>query len=163
MSISLRDVLPDDDPFLYEVYASSREQELALVPWTEEQRKAFLLMQCNAQHSYYREHYPNATHSIILRDDIRLGRLYVLRDKDAIRILDITILPAYRGAGVGTSLIRPLLEEADQSKRSVQIYVETFNPSLQLFQRLGFKPIAEEGINFLMEWTPETTPGPPGQ
>jgi len=154
MSITLRDALPDDDPFLYEVYASSREQELALVPWTEEQRKAFLLMQCNAQHSYYRAQYPDATHSIILRDDIRLGRLYVLRDKDAIRILDITILPEYRGAGVGTSLLQPLLEEADQSKRSVQIYVETFNPSQRLFQRLGFKPIAEEGVNLLLERTP---------
>jgi len=83
-----------------------------------------------------------------------LGRLYVLREKDKIRILDITILPEHRGAGVGTSLLRPLLEEADQSKRSVQIYVETFNPSQRLFQRLGFKPIAEEGVNLLLERTP---------
>jgi ribosomal protein S18 acetylase RimI-like enzyme len=155
MSITLREALPEDDPFLYEVYASSREQELALVPWTEEQRKAFLSMQFNAQHAHYREQYPHASYSVILGDDVPLGRLYVLRENDAIRILDITLLPEYRGNGVGSSLLGQLLEEAAQSKKPLQIYVETFNPSLQLFQRLGFKPIAEEGINFLLEWQPE--------
>ncbi len=156
MAITLRDVLPEDDSLLYEVYASTREQELAIVPWTDEQRKMFLSMQFASQSSHYRERFPDATYSIIMRDDLPLGRLYVLREKDEIRILDITLLPQYRGKGVGTSLVRQLLKEASQSKRRLRIYVETFNPSQQLFQRLGFKPIKEEGINFLMEWTLES-------
>jgi ribosomal protein S18 acetylase RimI-like enzyme len=154
MPITLRDVLPADESFLFEVYASTRADEMALVPWNEEQRKSFLTMQFAAQHSHYREQFPDATYSVILRDDVPLGRLYVLREKDGIRILDISILPEYRNSGIGKSVLRDLLDEGAQSGRRVMIYVETFNPSLRLLERLGFKSIAEEGINFLMEWRP---------
>jgi len=154
MPITLRDALPEDESFLFEVYASTRAQEMAFVPWDDEQRKSFLTMQFVAQHSHYREQFPDASYSVILRDDSPVGRLYVLREKGEIRILDITVLPGYRNGGIGTSLLRDLLAEAAQSGKRVQIYVETFNPSLRLFERLGFKSIAEEGINFLMEWSP---------
>jgi len=152
MPITLRDALPEDEPFLFEVYSSTRAQEMALVPWDDEQRKSFLTMQFVAQHSHYRERYPDANYSLICREDLPLGRLYVLREKGDIRILDLTLLPEYRNGGVGTSLLRDLLDEAAQSGKNVRIYVETYNPSLRLFERLGFKSIAEEGVNFLLEW-----------
>jgi ribosomal protein S18 acetylase RimI-like enzyme len=154
MSITLRDVLPEDESFLFEVYASTRAQEMAAVPWDDEQRKAFLTMQFVAQHSHYREKFPDATYSVILRDDLPIGRLYVLREQDEIQVLDITVLPEYRNSGAGTSLLRNLIQEAANLEKRVLIYVETFNPSLRLFERLGFKSIAEEGFNFMMEWRP---------
>jgi ribosomal protein S18 acetylase RimI-like enzyme len=154
MPITLRDALPEDEPFLFEVYACTRAQEMALVPWDDEQRKSFLTMQFTAQHSHYREQFPNANYSVILRDDLPVGRLYVLREQGDIRILDITVLPEHRNAGIGTSLLQDLLDEAAQLGKKVGIYVETYNPSLRLFERLGFKSIAEEGHNFLMEWRP---------
>lgn len=125
---------------------------MALVPWDDEQRKSFLTMQFVAQHSHYREQFPEASYSVILRDDSAVGRFYILREEREIRILDITVLPEYRNGGVGTTLLRDLLNEAEQSGKRVLIYVETFNPSLRLFERLGFKSIAEEGLNFLLEW-----------
>jgi ribosomal protein S18 acetylase RimI-like enzyme len=155
MPIKLRDVLAADEPFLFEVYASTRAEEMALVPWDEEQRKSFLRMQFVAQHSHYRDQFPAASYRVILRDNSPVGRLYVLKEKDKIRILDITLLPEHRNRGIGTALLRELLDEAAPSKKRVLIYVETFNPSLRLFARLGFKSISEEGINFLMEWRPE--------
>jgi ribosomal protein S18 acetylase RimI-like enzyme len=156
MPITLRDALQEDEAFLFEVYASTRAQEMALVPWDDEQRKSFLSMQFSAQHAHYREQFPQANYSVILRDDSPVGRLYVLRKKGETRILDITLLSEYRNSGIGTSLLRELLDEAAQSKQRVLIYVETFNPWLRLFERLGFKSIGEEGINFLMEWRPAT-------
>ena len=132
MTITLRDALPDDEPFLFKVYASTRAQEMALVPWDDEQRKSFLTMQFAAQHSHYQAQFPDASYSLICREEVPLGRFYVLRNEEDIRILDLTLLPEYRNR--------------------VQIYVETYNPSLRLFERLGFKNIAEEGINFLLEW-----------
>ncbi|MEO8435571.1 MAG: GNAT family N-acetyltransferase [Pyrinomonadaceae bacterium] len=152
MPITLRDVLPADEPFLFEVYASTRAEEMALVPWNEEQRQSFLTMQFAAQHSHYREQFPDANYSVILGDDQAVGRLYVLKDKTETRILDITVLPEYRNRGIGTSLLQGLLDEASHSGKRVLIYVETFNPSLRLFERLGFRSMAEEGFNFLMEW-----------
>jgi ribosomal protein S18 acetylase RimI-like enzyme len=155
MAITLRPALPEDESFLFEVYASTRAQEMALVPWDDEQRKSFLAMQFAAQHSHYQQQFPQASFSVILRENSPVGRLYVLREDREIRILDITILPEYRNGGIGTSLLRDLLDEAAEAKKRVLIYVETFNPSLRLLERLGFKSIAEEGINFLMEYQPD--------
>jgi ribosomal protein S18 acetylase RimI-like enzyme len=156
MATTLRPALPEDEPFLLEVYATTRAQEMAFVPWDEEQRKSFVTMQFVAQQSYYRDQFPDASYSLICRDDLPLGRLYVLRETFEIRILDLTLLPEYRNGGIGTSLLRDLLDEAAQSGKRVQIYVETYNPSLRLFERLGFTIIAEEGINFLLEWRADT-------
>jgi ribosomal protein S18 acetylase RimI-like enzyme len=154
MAITLRPALPEDESFLLEVYASTRAQEMALVPWDDEQRKSFLTMQFTAQHSHYREQYPDASYSLICLDDLPVGRLYVLREGDQIRILDITVLPEFRNRGIATPLLQDLIHEAAESGKNLRIYVETYNPSLRLFERLGFKSIAEEGINLLMEWCP---------
>ena len=156
MPIKLRAALPEDESFLFEVYASTRAQEMAFVPWDDEQRKSFLTMQFVAQHSHYRQQFPDASYSLICREGLPLGRFYVLREQDDIRILDLTLLPEYRNGGIGTSLLLDLLDEAAQSGKKVRIYVETYNPSLRLFERLGFKSIAEEGVNFLLEWRADT-------
>jgi ribosomal protein S18 acetylase RimI-like enzyme len=154
MPITLRAAVPEDEAFLLEVYACTRAQELASVPWDDDQRKSFLAMQFVAQDSHYRAQFPDASYSVILRDDLPVGRLYVLREKSDIRILDITVVPEYRNEGIGSMLLRDLLDEAALAGKRVLIYVETFNPSLRLFERLGFTTIAEEGINFRMSWTP---------
>ena len=155
MSITLRDACENDAAFLLEVYGSTRADELALVPWSDEQKKAFLRFQFDAQHGFYHDQYPQASYNIILQDSEPVGRLYVLREEDLIRIMDITVLHRYRNAGVGTSLIRELLTEGAQTRKPVHIWVEHFNPSLRLFERLGFSRIQEEGINCLMEWHAE--------
>lgn len=155
MAITLRPALPEDESFLLEVYASTRAQEMALVPWDDEQRKSFLTMQFTAQHSHYRKQFPEASYSVILRDGLPVGRFYVFRQDDFMRILDITVLPEYRNGGIGISLVQELLDEAAHARKRVLIYVETYNPSLRLFERLGFKSIAEEGANFLLEWRAE--------
>jgi ribosomal protein S18 acetylase RimI-like enzyme len=150
MSITLRDIVEADTAFLLEVYGSTRADELALIDWSDEQKEAFLRFQFEAQHRFYHEQYPAATYSIILRDGEPVGRLYVLRAEDLINILDITVLPQFRNTGIGTTLIGELLTEGAQSSKPVQIWVEHFNPSQRLFDRLGFSKIQEEGINWLM-------------
>lgn len=152
MAITLRDAGPDDEPFLLQVFACTRAAEMALVPWTDEQRAAFLQMQFNAQHSFYHERYPDADYKVILREGEPVGRLYVLREKELIRIMDITVLPDHRKAGIGSGLLQSLLDEAAESKQRVQIYVESYNPSLALFKKMAFSILQEEGINYLLEW-----------
>jgi GNAT superfamily N-acetyltransferase len=155
MSIHLRDATAEDEPFLREVYASTRALELSLVSWDNEQRDAFLKFQFDAQHSYYRAQFPEASYQIILNDDTPVGRLYVLRKSEEIKILDITVLPQHRNSGIGASLMHDLLAEGAREGKPVSIWVEQFNPSQNLFQRLGFSAIQEDGYNNLMEWRPE--------
>ena len=152
-NITLRPVGPDDYDFLLEVYGSTRAEELALVPWTIEQKQAFVQHQLNAQQDHYAQKYPGASHDIIEFNDRRVGRLYVARLDHEIRIADLTLLPAERNAGIGTYLIKELLVEGKRTGRVVRIYIEEFNPSLHLFERLGFSPREQHGIYVLMEWT----------
>lgn len=152
-NITLRPVGPDDYDFLVEVYGSTRAEEMALVPWTNEQRDSFIRSQLNAQQDHYLKTYPGASHDIISANGRPAGRLYVARLDQEIRIIDITLLPDERNVGIGSYLIKQLLDEAERTERPVRIYVEEFNPSLRLFERLGFSPSEQHGIHLLLEWT----------
>lgn len=152
ISITLREASDEDEGFLRAVYASTRAQELAMVPWNDEQKEAFLKMQFDAQHSYYHAQFPEASYQVILQEGKPVGRMYVLRQEKEIRILDVTLLAQHRGAGIGTALIRELIDEADRAGQALNIWVEEYNPSRSLFARLGFLKVHDEGINYLLEY-----------
>jgi ribosomal protein S18 acetylase RimI-like enzyme len=153
MSVTLRPETADDRSFVYRIYAGTREEELAQVPWTPAQKDAFLQMQFDAQHRHYTERYTEATFRIILADGAPAGRLYVARWPDEIRIMDIGLLPEYRGRGIGSFLLGGLLDEARTAQKRVSIHVERFNPALRLYQRLGFREVADRGVYLLLEWS----------
>ena len=155
MSISFRPVGQEDEAFLVKVYGSTRSEELAPVPWTEDQKEAFLKMQLAAQQQHYRAQYPDAEHQLILSDERPIGRLYVARLDKEIRIVDIALLTEARGRGVGTSIIKDLMDEAARVGKPLRIYVESFNPALRLFERLGFSRAGEHDFYLLMQWQPE--------
>lgn len=152
--ITLRPITSEDMDFLYQVYASTRADELAIVDWSQEQKDAFLQMQFDAQHRYYQEYYANASFDVILRDSQPIGRLYLDRREDEVRIVDIAILPEHRNAGVGTALLRDIMSEAASMGKVVTIHVEKFNPALRLYRRLGFRQKGDSGMYFLLEWSP---------
>ncbi|HSE24925.1 MAG TPA: GNAT family N-acetyltransferase [Pyrinomonadaceae bacterium] len=153
-NITLRPVVLGDQDFLIEVYASTRAEELAIMPWTDEQRDQFIRSQFNAQQQYYAEKYPTGTHDVILSDGQRAGRIYVARLDQEIRIIDIAVIPAERNRGIGSYLIKQLLEEATGKNKITRIFVEDFNPSLSLFKRFGFNMIEQHGFHLLLQWTP---------
>ena len=153
-AITLRPVGPDDERFLIDLYGSTRADELNLTNWSQRERQAFIEMQFAAQQQYYRSRFPEAEHSIILVDDRRAGRLYVARREEEIRILDIAMAAECRNAGIGSSILAGLMTEAAKSAKPVRIYVERFNPSLRLFERLGFSSVENSPSHFLMEWRP---------
>jgi ribosomal protein S18 acetylase RimI-like enzyme len=153
--VTLRPAGPEDEAFLFEVYAGGRTQEMLLVPWTDEEKQNFLRFQFQAQQKHYQNEFPNAQHHIILSNGKRVGRLYVDRRKSEIRILDVTMLPAERGKGVGTKLMRDLLAEALAASKLVTIYVDSDQRAVGLFQRLGFVKKEDGGVVFLMQWSPD--------
>jgi RimJ/RimL family protein N-acetyltransferase len=150
--ISLRPVTPGDREFLLRVYASSRETELAALPWDAAMKNTFIEHQYSAQTAHYQEAYPAATHDIVLADGVPCGRLYVDRRDGEIAILDVNVLPEFRRRGIATRIIEGLKAEA--RGRSVRVYVETFNPSQKLFAELGFKPepVEPDAMHILFRW-----------
>lgn len=155
MNVNLRASGEADNNFLYKLYASTRADEMGLVDWSEQQTEDFLRMQFNAQHSYYYNQFKQAQYDVIESDKTSIGRLYVDRREQEIRIIDIALLPDFRGKGVGTFLMQLLFDEASKENKSVTIHVEHNNPAMHLYQRLGFKHIHDEGVYYFMEWTKE--------
>jgi ribosomal protein S18 acetylase RimI-like enzyme len=147
-------VMADADlPLLYRVYASTRAEELAPVPWSEAQKAAFLSMQFQAQHTEYQRNYPDAAWLVILRADEPAGRLYLDRGDIEHRIIDIAFLPEHRGHGLGAATMRDLMDEAGGAGKRLSIHVEKFNPAMRLYRRLGFKTVEDKGVYDLMHWS----------
>ena len=153
-SITLRPIRQEDQPFLLTVYASTREQELAVVPWNKGQKAAFLQMQFAAQHAHYQEHFAGAAFDVVLVDGQPAGRLYVARWPGEIRIIDVAILPTFRNRQLGTRLITRLQEEAAVARKPVRIHVERLNPALRLYERLAFRMVEDKGVYLFLEWQP---------
>lgn len=156
ITITRRPIRPGDRAFLLDVYSSTRKRELALVPWTDEQKRAFCEMQFNAQDLDYRRNYPDATYEVVLVNGQPAGRLYVGRWPDELRIIDITLVARFRGQGIGTRLLHELQAEAAAAKKVLRIHVERENPALRLYQRLGFHLLEEKDVYLFLAWHPES-------
>lgn len=150
--ITFRPITDEDLPFLARLYASTRQEELAVTPWTEEQKQAFLQQQFEAQHRHYQEYYPEASFDILQVDGEPAGRLYASRWSKEIRIVDISLLPEYRNRGIGGRILKDLLDEGRRTDKVVSIHVEKNNPALRLYERLGFERVEDKGVYHLMEW-----------
>jgi GNAT superfamily N-acetyltransferase len=152
--LAFRPITEADLPFLSRLYASTRTEELAGVPWSEAQKAAFLQQQFEAQHAHYQKYFAGADFLLIehIVHVAPIGRLYLWRAAEEHRIVDIALLPEYRRRGLGAALLQDLLDEAGQAGKAVTIHVEKFNPAMALYHRLGFVAAGEEGAYDLMRW-----------
>ncbi|MEM9304964.1 MAG: GNAT family N-acetyltransferase [Pseudomonadota bacterium] len=148
---TLRPMTEADLDFLARLYASTRSEEMAQVPWSAEQKADFLAFQFTAQHTHYQEHFAAASFDVVEVDGVAAGRLYVERREDEIRLIDIALLPDFRGRGIGSELLGDLIDEAIRAALPLRIHVEHNNPAMRLYQRLGFEKIDEHGVYHLME------------
>ena len=153
--VALRPARPEDYEELVRVYASTRADELAQVTWwTYEQKLAFCRQQYEAQKAEYDSRYPEAQYDVILLDGRTAGRLWIGRDEEQIRLLDIAVLPWARGQGIGTAVVGSLIEEARAAgKRLRHMVFITNEGARRLYERLGFVVFEEVGGAYLhMEW-----------
>lgn len=152
--VSLRPERPDDEPFLAQIYASTREDELNLTNWDAPTRAAFVDMQFKAMLKGYRSDFPQGEFSIILSDGKPVGRMVVNRASNEIRVVDIALLPIHCGHGIGTKLMRDIMDEAARSKKSVSLSVFRGTRATPFYLRLGFRIVSEPDIYEQMVWNP---------
>ncbi|MBB6580225.1 GNAT family N-acetyltransferase [Ralstonia solanacearum] len=148
---ALRPVTQHDQPFLLSLYASTREAELRLTDWTDAQKQQFVRMQFDAQQRAYFG-YPDAEFFLILQDGVPAGRIYLQHRQDAILVIDVSLLPAFCGRGIGSEVLAAVFRLAAQAGKRVQIHVERFNPAQRLYQRLGFRLVEDKGVYLFLEW-----------
>jgi ribosomal protein S18 acetylase RimI-like enzyme len=157
--LTLRPITESDLPFLLEVYVAARADELVQVSWSEIEKQKFLTSQFQAQHYHYQKYYAAASFNVIEQNGQPIGRLYVDRWPNEIRIVDIALLPHFRNQGIGSHLLRQILAEGEAANKTVSIHVEKYNPAYHLYGRLGFQKIGETGVYDLLAWrSVEQTP-----
>lgn len=157
----LRPETEADVPFLRQLYISTRWEEVsAAADWPDAQKIAFLESQFALQRHHYLNHYANSSFDVIEQHRLPAGRLYLDRQERTLLIVDIALLPQWRGRGIGTALIEAVFAEARQAGKEVSISVEKFNPALRLYQRLGFRPYAEDDVYWFMYWSAQAPQTP---
>jgi ribosomal protein S18 acetylase RimI-like enzyme len=147
----MRPEQPGDEAFLFELYSSTRQEELDAWRWPPEMRKSFLTLQFKACQSY-RSAFPNADFQIVLLDGVNAGRLVLHRAPEELRVVDIALLPQRRGAGIGTALMRRILGEAAAATKPVRLKVLKASRAQVFYQRLGFVRVSEAEMHVEMEW-----------
>jgi ribosomal protein S18 acetylase RimI-like enzyme len=144
--------MPADEVFLRALYASTRAREMAITGWDPAQQEEFLRWQFDLQRTHYRAHYAGASFDVILLDDRPAGRIYVHRAARETRLMDIALVPEVRGRGIGSGLIRALIEDAASRGAIVTLNVEPYNPAYRLYERLGFRSVEADAANVFMAW-----------
>jgi ribosomal protein S18 acetylase RimI-like enzyme len=152
--IVLRAVTPDDEAFLLNLYATTRP-EVAQLGWGDAEQQAFIAMQFQMQTRSYAMQCPNAEQSILTKNGETVGRVIVDRTPTAVSLIDIAVLPEFRGQGIATAVLELLQEEVVSADRDVLLTVERMNvTAFNLYRKLGFEIAGEDQIYFSMKWSP---------
>ncbi|MBU9166601.1 MULTISPECIES: GNAT family N-acetyltransferase [Burkholderia] len=140
----------EDQAFLHAVFVTTRREEFMRTGWPSERVEAFLHEQSRMQDRYYRQHYGQGRFDVVRLDGEPIGRLYHAWRPEQLgeeaRVIDIALLPAWRGRGIGTRLMQAVVAEADRQGLPVSLQVEVDNPVQALYRRLGFSKIGNSGI-----------------
>jgi ribosomal protein S18 acetylase RimI-like enzyme len=147
--ITLRPATADDESLLFEIFCDVRGAMFAGLP--EPQNDILLRMQFHAQKSGYEQGYPDGERMIVVADGRSIGAVIVKRSSVLWRLMDVSLFAAYRNRGIGTRLIRDLLDHAAASERSLQLPVARDNPAARLYERLGMQKVAEDDVYVTMQ------------
>jgi ribosomal protein S18 acetylase RimI-like enzyme len=152
--ISLRPARDGDEPFLKRVHEAARHWEFASLLQTGQEDLYYKIMaqQYDSQHRFYFANYGAAHYGVIQWTGQPVGRLYVDYRDAEVRVLEIAILPEYRGRGIGRIVMTGLCLEAAMRKKPVRLHVHYLSRAQRFYQQLGFREIALEGPDRLMEW-----------
>jgi len=155
MPLYVRPPEPEDEQFVYQLIYQQLHDELLAWLWDPAIRDHLLNLQVQAKHAAYGAMWPQAEYAIIMLDNDRVGRLIVNRVGEHYRLVDITVSPKHRGAGIGTRIVLALCMEAEMQQKSVRLYVSVTNPrAAALYRRLGFREIEKDETGCVMERSP---------
>jgi GNAT superfamily N-acetyltransferase len=155
MPLFVRPALQQDEQFVYDVAYQVMHDHLHAHLWDPNIRHALLDLQVRSKNASYAAVHPGADYAIIMQDDQPVGRMIIDRSGEFYHLVDISIVPAHRGAGIGTRLVLALCMEAETIHKSVRLYVSITNPrAAELYKRLGFRVIEDQQTDILMERSP---------
>jgi ribosomal protein S18 acetylase RimI-like enzyme len=137
--IRLRMATDADAAFLFELFRATRGGPLRLGGLPEAMIDNLLTMQYRARNQGYGERFPEVRRLVVETADGPIGELIEHDEADAVYIVDIALLPDQQQRGIGTVLVRSVMEQAT-ARGGVRAIVMVNNAaSLKMFGRLGFR------------------------
>jgi ribosomal protein S18 acetylase RimI-like enzyme len=133
MGTALRPARADDFEFCASLYFSGMEKIIRE-----------LKLDMAAQTANLRKRWDISEVQIITSDDVDIGWMQSSTQDGALFLEQIFIVAAYQRRGIGTEVIRGLLEEATQTDRPATLGVVKTNPARRLYERLGFRVTHED-------------------
>jgi ribosomal protein S18 acetylase RimI-like enzyme len=146
-AFALRPALPADADFEHLLYASTRDD---LRPLGPEVFDGLVGMHFRAQSMSVRLEHPQAEHKIVMVQEAPVGRLIIDASGNHIEVIDVALLPEYRNYGLGTSVLRSVLAQADRLGRAIRLNIEKQSRAVRLYERLGFVICGDIGMYFAM-------------
>jgi ribosomal protein S18 acetylase RimI-like enzyme len=87
-----------------------------------------------------------------------IGWLQTASTDDSLFLAQLFIDTRFRRQGIGSRLVRILIEEAAHEHKAVTLGVVKTNPARRLYERLGFSVTHEDQYKFYMRRQPDRTP-----
>lgn len=151
-----------DEGFRFDLFCGSRPPGEDLAALDAPLRERLMRQQFRGQDTSYRANYPDARFEIVEHDGAPIGRIVTARTPDAVLIVDIALIAAFRRRGIGASLVNDVLDDARAAGLPVRLTVSANNaPALRFYLRLGFKPIESSAIGMRLEWRDPCSPEAP--
>ncbi len=150
----LRPCREADDAFVYDVFCTTWEHEVAALP-NQKLAQHVLRIQHIAQERRFENTYPSFQRYVVMEADEPAGRLYVYETGSGLQIIDLTLMPEYRNRGIGTRILKDLLAYATQEGQTVGLRVERRNEGATMLAiSLGFRLVGFDDVENVFEWTP---------
>jgi ribosomal protein S18 acetylase RimI-like enzyme len=108
----------------------------------------------HAQDKFFAEDWTPEKFEIICCDGIPCGYTRIEdRDKD-IHIRELVILPDFQNRGIGSHILREVLDRAKTRKAPVVLGTHIANQAMHLYQRFGFEEFERTDTHILMKLPP---------
>ncbi|MFC3773560.1 GNAT family N-acetyltransferase [Paenibacillus sp. GCM10012303] len=147
---------PEDELFLYELFAEPRRRELSGSGCQTATVESLLHMQYRAREATYLAVYPDSAFSVVREHGRPVGAVRVNIGPSEITLIDIAVQSEERNRGLGSEVIFRLLEEAQADRKPVLLRVDNGNEAAQrLYKRHGFACLKAGEVYTEMRWEPE--------
>jgi GNAT superfamily N-acetyltransferase len=93
------------------------------------------------QRDYHANQWEIERPSIITYGSRPIGTIYINKNNNSIKIGQFFILPEYQNKGIGTHILRGILESADRAGLIAKLTYLYNNPAASLYARMGFRVI----------------------
>ncbi len=156
--ITIRPATPEDHALLFTLFAEEKAAELASLRLSAGQLQPLLQMQYRGREFSYSQSSANLADSILcLGDGTPVGRILIDRQADGIRVMDVAVLAACRGRGIGSHALQQVQQAAQKDALPVRLRVMKDSRAQRLYQRLGFTAVASDAISMEMACQPART------